>query len=126
MGICSQGRTSLTSAGHHRAKQKLKPYIAVKDEKENLKSEINALRGILENDPVVLNGTLSDLGLSLYEIFYRSKDRLSFELALLYCNFSCDPVYHSNGSVADLKFIHKGQKFYASKLNNRGSQKVLK
>ena len=118
----------------------LKSYIAVKDEKENLKSEINALRGILENDSAVSNGTLSELsklivrgefmenvsaahreehgdwGLRLYEIFYRSKDKLSFELALLYSNFSCDPVYHSNGGVADLKFIHKGENFYASKL----------
>ena len=118
----------------------LKAYIAVKEEKANLKSEINALKGMLENNPAVSNETLielstlikeggfldkvsaadreeyGDLGLRLYEVFYRSKDRLSLELSLLYSNFSCGPVYHSNGGVADLKFIHKGEMFYASKI----------
>ena len=118
----------------------LKAYIAVKDEKTNLKSEINALKGMLENTPAASKETLSeltrlikeggfmdkvsaahrkkygDLGLSLYEIFYRSKDRLSLELSLRYRNFSCEPVYHSNGGVADFKVMHKGKKFYASEL----------
>ena len=118
----------------------LKAYIAVKEEKANLKSEINALKGMLENNPAASNETLielstlikkdgildkvsaadreeyGDLGLRLYEVFYRSKDRLSLELSLLYSNFSCGPVYHSNGGVADLKFIHKGEMFYASKI----------
>ena len=118
----------------------LKAYIAVKEEKANLKSEINALKGMLENNPAASNETLielstlikeggfldkvsaadreeyGDLGLRLYEVFYRSKDRLSLELSLLYSNFSCSPVYHSNGGVADLKFIHKGEMFYASKI----------
>ena len=118
----------------------LKAYIAVKEEKANLKSEINALKGMLENNPAATNETLrelsmlikedgfpdkvsaadreeyGDLGLRLYEVFYRSKDRLSLELSLLYSNFRCDPVYHSNGGVADLKFIHKGEMFYASKI----------
>ena len=118
----------------------LKSYIAVKDEKENLKSEINALKGMLENASGVSKGTLSelgklimggefidkvtaehregagDLGFRLYEIFYRSKDRLSLELSLLSRNFSCNPLYHSNGGVADFKIIHKGEQFYASEL----------
>ena len=29
---------------------------------------------------------------------------------------SCNPLYHSNGGVADFKIIHKGEKFYASEL----------
>ena len=118
----------------------LKAYIAVKEEKANLKSEINALKGMLENNPAATNETLrelsslikeggfldkvsaadreeyGDLGLRLYEVFYRSKDRLSLELSLLYSNFRCDPVYHSNGGVADFKIMHKGKKFYASEL----------
>ena len=57
-----------------------------------------------------------DLGFRLYEIFYHSKDRLSLDYNLFARNFSCDPVYHSNGGVADLKIIHKGEKFYASEL----------
>ena len=101
----------------------LKSYIAVKDEKESLKSEINALKGMLENTPAASKETLSeltrlikegglmdkvaaahrkepgDVGLSLYEIFQNSEDRLSLDLNLLTCNFSCDPVYHSNGGV---------------------------
>jgi hypothetical protein len=32
-------------------------------------------------------------------------------------NFSCDPVFHSNGGVADHKIIHRGgENFYASEL----------
>ena len=116
----------------------LKAYIAVKEEKANLKSEINALKGMLENNPAATNETLrelsslikeggildkvsaadregyGDLGLRLYEVFYRSKDRLSLDLSLLYSNFRCDPVYHSNGGVADFKIMHKEKKFYAS------------
>ena len=118
----------------------LKSYIAVKDEKESLKSEINALKGMLENTPAASKETLSeltrlikeggfmdkvaaahrkepdDIGLSLYEIFQCSEDRLSLDLNLLTRNFSCDPVYHSNGGVADFKVIRKGETLYASKL----------
>ena len=118
----------------------LKSYIAVKDEKENLKSEISALRRILENTSgaskeifggmgeLMMGGRFvdevatahregsGDLGFRLYEIFSRSKDRLSLDYNLYARNFSCDPVYHSNGGVADLKIIHKGEKFYASEL----------
>ena len=118
----------------------LKSYIAVKDEKENLKSEISALRRILENTPaaskeifggmgeLMIGGRfvdmvadahregVDDLGFRLYEIFSRSKDRLSLDYNLFARNFSCDSVYHSNGGVADLKIIHKGEKFYASEL----------
>ena len=118
----------------------LKSYIAVKDEKENLKSEISALRRILENTSgaskeifggmgeLMIGGRFvdevatahregsGDLGFRLYEIFSRSKDRLSLDYNLFARNFSCDPVYHSNGGVADLKIIHKGEKFYASEL----------
>ena len=118
----------------------LKSYIAVKDEKENLKSEISALRRILENTSgaskeifggmgeLMIGGRFVDevatahregsvdLGFRLYEIFSRSKDRLSLDYNLFARNFSCDPVYHSNGGVADLKIIHKGEKFYASEL----------
>ena len=118
----------------------LKSYIAVKDEKENLKSEISALRRILENTSgaskeifggmgeLMMGGRFvdevatahregsGDLGFRLYEIFSRSKDRLSLDYNLFARNFSCDPVYHSNGGVADLKIIHKGEKFYASEL----------
>ena len=82
----------------------LKSYIAVKDEKESLKSEINALKGMLENTPAASKETLSEL------------TRLSLDLNLLTCNFSCDPVYHSNGGVADFKVIHAGETLYASKL----------
>ena len=57
-----------------------------------------------------------DLGFRLYEIFSRSKDGLSLDYNLFARNFSCDPVYHSNGGVADLKIIHNGEKFYASEL----------
>ena len=118
----------------------LKSYIAVKDEKENLKSEISALRRILENTSgaskeifgcvgeLMMGGRfvdevasahregVEDLGFRLYEIFSRSKDRLSLDLNLYYLNFSCNPVSHSNGGVADLKIIHKGENFYASEL----------
>ena len=118
----------------------LKSYIAVKDEKESLKSEINVLKGILENASGVSKGTLSelgklimgggfidkvttehregasDVGFRLYEIFYHSKDKLSLELSLLSRNFSCNPLCHSNGGVADFKIVHKGEKFYASEL----------
>ena len=118
----------------------LKSYIAIKDEKENLKSEISALRRILENTSgaskeifggmgeLMMGGRfvdevadahregVDDLGFRLYEIFSRSKDRLSLDYNLFARNFSCDPVFHSNGGVADLKFIHKGEKFYASEL----------
>lgn len=118
----------------------LKSYIAVKDEKENLKSEISALRRILENTSgaskeifggmgeLMIGGRFvdevatahregsGDLGFRLYEIFSRSKDRLSLDLNLYYLNFSCNPVFHSNGGVADLMIIHKGERFYASEL----------
>lgn len=116
----------------------LKSYIAVKDEKESLKSKINALKGLLENAPAASKETLSeltkmvkeggfmdnvaavrregpeDIGFLLYEIFSRSKDRMSLDLNLLARNFSCDPVFHSNGGVADFKVIYKGEKFLAS------------
>ena len=118
----------------------LKSYIAVKDEKESLKAEINSLKNMLENTPAISKETLSelsklikeggfmrevaaahqkepgDVGLSLYEIFQASEDRLSLDLNLLTRNFSCDPVYHSNGGVADFKVIHAGETLYASKL----------
>ena len=95
---------------------------------------------MLENTPALSNETLSelsrlikeggfmrkvaaarqkepgDVGLSLYEIFQASEDRLSLDLNLLTRNFSCDPVYHSNGGVADFKVIHAGETLYASKL----------
>ena len=57
-----------------------------------------------------------DLGFRLYEIFYHSKDRLSLDYNLFARNFSCDPVFHSNGGVADLKIIYKGENFYAFEL----------
>ena len=41
---------------------------------------------------------------------------LSLDYNLFARNFSCDPVYQSNGGVADLKIIHKGEKIYASEL----------
>ena len=56
------------------------------------------------------------IGFLLYEIFSRSKDRMWLDLNLLAHNFNCDPVYHSNGGVADLKVIYKGEKFLASRL----------
>ena len=59
---------------------------------------------------------LGDLGFRLYEILYHSKDRLSLDYNLFARNFSCDPVFHSNGGVADLKVIHKGENIYASEL----------
>jgi hypothetical protein len=31
-------------------------------------------------------------------------------------NFSCDPIYHPNGGVADFKVIRKGETLYASNL----------
>jgi hypothetical protein len=31
-------------------------------------------------------------------------------------DFSCDPIYHPNGGVADFKVIHAGETLYASKL----------
>ena len=118
----------------------LKSYIAVKDEKENLKSEISTLREILENTPAASKETLSeltkmikeggfmdkvaaahrrepgDVGLSLYEIFHSSEDKLSLDLNLLTRNFICDPVFHTNGGIADFKVVHKGETLYASKL----------
>ena len=111
----------------------LKSYIAVKDEKESLKSEIGTLREMLENTTAASKETLNelsklikeggfmdkvaaahkrepgDVGLSLYEIFQNSEDRLSLDLNLLTHNFSCDPVYHPNGGVADFMVIHKGE-----------------
>ena len=118
----------------------LKSYIAVKDEKENLKSEISTLREIRENTPAASKETLreltkmikeggfmdkvaaahrrepGDVGLSLYEIFHSSEDKLSLDLNLLTRNFICDPVFHTNGGIADFKVVHKGETLYASKL----------
>ena len=118
----------------------LKSYIAVKDERENLKSEIGALRELLEKGPAVSRETLrelgklireggfmdkvaavrhgepSDIGVSLYEIFHNSDDRISLDLNLLTCNMSCDPVYHANGGVADFLVTLKGEQLYASDL----------
>ena len=118
----------------------LKSYIAVKDERENLKSEIGALRELLEKGPAVSRETLrelgklimeggfmdkvaavrhgepSDIGVSLYEIFHNSDDRISLDLNLLTRNMNCDPVYHANGGVADFLVTHKGEQLYASDL----------
>lgn len=118
----------------------LKSYIAVKDERENLKSEIGALRELLEKGPAVSRETLrelgklireggfmdkvaaaqqrnpGDVGVSLYEIFHNSDDRISLDLNLLTRNMSCDPVYHANGGVADFLVTLKGEQIYASDL----------
>ena len=95
----------------------LKSYIAVKDERENLKSEIGALRELLEKGPAVTRETLrelgklireggfmdkvaavrhgepSDIGVSLYEIFHNSDDRISLDLNLLTPNASASSCW---------------------------------
>lgn len=118
----------------------LKSYITVKDEREKLKSEVNTLRELLEKGPAVSKETLKelgkliredgfmdkvaaaqqrnpgDVGVSLYEIFHSSEDRIALDLNLLTRNLSCDPVYHANGGVADFRINHKGEQLYASDL----------
>ena len=118
----------------------LKSYITVKDEREKLKSEVNTLRELLEKGPAVSKETLKelgkliregrfmdkvaaaqqrnpgDVGVSLYEIFHSSEDRIALDLNLLTRNLSCDPVYHANGGVADFRIYHKGERLYASDL----------
>jgi hypothetical protein len=64
----------------------------------------------------VRHGKPSDIGVSLYEIFHNSDDRISLDLNLLTRNMSCDPVYHANGGVADFLATHKGEQLYASDL----------
>ena len=118
----------------------LKSYITVKDEREKLRAEINTLRELLEKGPAVSKETLrelgklireggfmdkvaaaqqrgpGDVGVSLYEIFHSSEDRITLDLNLLTRNLSCDPVYHVNGGVADFRINHKGELLYASDL----------
>lgn len=57
-----------------------------------------------------------DFGASFYQIFVGSYDKLEVDLNLLTQNFGCEPHFHPNGGVSDLRIIHKGQTYYASDL----------
>lgn len=116
----------------------LKEYIEVKDERQELKAEVDALREMLENAPIISEETLkglgerireggfiisvnasrenapTDFGASLYEAFMNSDDRLSLDLTLLARNLTYVPVFHSNGGVADFTVAYKGTEHYAS------------
>ena len=118
----------------------LRQYIDVKDERQNLKTEIDTLKGMLEKSSSVSEETLKglerlvregnltraidsarqhnhpDLGARFYQIFVGSYDKLELDLNLLTQNFGCEPLFHPNGGVSDLRIIHKGQTSYASQL----------
>ena len=66
---------------------------------------------------------VDDLGFRLYDIFYRSKDRLSLDYNLFARNFSCDPVFHSNGGVAALRSFTRGRTFM--RLSSSGPKYLL-
>ena len=118
----------------------LRQYIDVKDERQNLKTEIDTLKGMLEKSSSVSEETLRglkklvregglmkaveaarlnshpDFGVHFYHILIGSYDKIEFDLNLLTQNFGCEPVFHPNGGVSDFRVIHKGQSYYASNL----------
>ena len=113
----------------------LKSYIAVKDEKENLKSEISALRRILENTSgaskeifggmgeLMIGGIFvdevataqregsGDLGFRLYEIFSRSKDRLSLDYNLFAAILAAIRSITPMAALLTLRLCTKGRSF---------------
>lgn len=118
----------------------LKQYIDVKDERQSLKEELNTLKDMLQKSSSLSEETLKglkklvqegqlmktvdatrqnshpDFGASFYQIFAGSCDKLEMDLNLLTQNFGCEPHFHPNGGVSDLRVIHKGQTYYASDL----------
>ena len=118
----------------------LKQYIDVKDERQSLKIELDTLKDMLQKSSSLSEETLKglkrlvqegklmetveatrqnshpDFGASFYQIFVGSYDKLELDLNLLTQNFGCEPHFHPNGGVSDLKIIHKGQTCYASDL----------
>lgn len=118
----------------------LKQYIDVKDERQSLKTELDALKDMLQKSSSLSEETLKglkklvqegnlmktveatrknshpDFGANFYQIFVGSYDKLELDLNLLTQNFGCEPHFHANGGVSDLRIIHKGQTYYASEL----------
>ena len=113
----------------------LRKYISVKEQRNDLKHELNNLKRILtengvelELDPVrekwreqMLSTTLKG-GASLeYELcatFNQSYDKDSLERELYYAGLTCLPVLHLNGGVADLEFVRGDERILASELKD--------
>ena len=113
----------------------LREYISVKDQRNDLKHELNNLKRILtengvelELDPVrekwreqMLSSPLIGYASLEYELcttFNQSYDKDSLERELYYAAMICLPVMHPNGGVADLEFIRGDERILASDLKD--------
>ena len=113
----------------------LREYISIKDQRNDLKHELNILKGILaengielELDPVrekwreeKLSTPLKGcafLECELCATFNQSYNRDSLERELYYAGLTCLPVMHTNGGVADLEFVRGSERILASELKD--------
>lgn len=100
----------------------LRKYISVKEQREELKSELNTVKEILSETEASLGidpakdgwrehySTIplaQDIQLAQWviSIFRSTRDRWNTDKELYYRGLVCRPIMHPNGGVADLQFI---------------------
>lgn len=119
----------------HSKNDALRKYISVKDQRNELKSELDKLKGTLAEvgaelglDPVRektreynLTRPLRRYPVLEYElccVFNTSSNSAELERQLYYEGLKCLPIMHSNGGVADLEFIRGNESMAGSELDN--------
>jgi hypothetical protein len=117
----------------HAKNDALREYLSVKDQREDLKDQLNSMKRALsitaqelEIDPIKQEKREQYLSIPfakdthllehLIAIFSYKKDREELDKELYYRGVVCQPIMHPNGGVADLLFIRGKETIRCGKL----------